>query len=323
MDLTMEWLTKSEPWVAYRTRLDLLGEPENSPSVEHDRAGMVSDPRVQALLAELAGWPVQILNSHKSAGHPLHKLVFLADLGMKSSDPGMAEIIQKVMEHQADTGPFQVLMNISPHYGGTGEDVWAWAPCDAPLLLYALVQFGLAEDERVWKGVDYMVSLCYDNGWRCTTSPELGRFRGPGRKEDPCPFANLIMLKLLASFPDYLDSPAAQTGVETLLRCWTERHDQHPYMFYMGTDFCKLKAPLVWYDILNVTDTLTRFPWAKSDSRLQEMTQILRSKADPEGKFTPESVWTAWKDWNFGQKKQPSPGLTFLAERIFARMAHI
>jgi hypothetical protein len=320
MDLPIDWLLKGDPWVAYRARLELLGEPETSPAVLQDRAAMLADPGLQAIVTELAGWPVERLNSHKSAGHPLHKLVFLADLGLKADDPGMALIIERVMEHPADTGPFQVLMNISPQYGGTGEDVWAWAPCDAPLILYALIQFGLGADERVRKGVDYLVGLCFANGWRCTPSPELGKFRGPGKKEDPCPFANLIMLKTLALLPEYTDSPAARTGAETLLKCWAERSDQHPYMFYMGTDFCKLKAPLVWYDILNLTDVLSRFTWLRNDPRLLEMVEIIHSKADPDGRFTPESIWTAWKDWDFGQKKQPSPGLTLLAHRIFSRL---
>ena len=197
MVLPIDWLLKVDPWVIYRARLDLLGESDTNPGVLQARAAMLADTRVQGLLAELSGWPVERLNSHKSAGHPLHKLVFLADLGLKANDPGMSTIIERVMEHQADTGLFQVLMNISPHYGGSGEDVWAWAPCDAPLILYALIQFGLGDDKLVRKGVDYLVSLCFENGWRCTTSPELGKFRGPGKKDDPCPFANLIMLKTL------------------------------------------------------------------------------------------------------------------------------
>jgi hypothetical protein len=322
MDALISWLLESDPWVSYRTRLELLGESENSLGVQQARAAMLADARVQGLQVELSGWPGQILNSHKSAGHPLHKLVFLADLGLKADDPGMSTIIERVMEHPADTGPFQVLMNISPHYGGTGEDVWAWAPCDAPLILYALVQFGLGADEGVRKGVEYLVGLCFENGWRCTTSPELGKFRGPGKKDDPCPFATLIMLKTLALLPDYYDSPAAHTGAETLLHCWTERRDQHPYMFFMGTDFSKLKAPLVWYDILNLTDVLSRFTWLRNDPRLLEMVDIIRAKANEEGRFIPESIWTAWKDWDFGQKKQPSPGLTLLVNRIFSRLAH-
>lgn len=38
------------------------------------------------------------------------------------------------------------------------------------------------------------------------------------------------------------------------------------------------------------------------------------------GKFTLESVWTAWKDWEFGQKKIPSRWLTLLAWRILRRV---
>ena len=315
----IDWLLEGFPWVEYHTRLDLLGEAESSPTVQRARAALLSHPLVQGLIAELANWPGQILNSHKSAGHPIHKLVFLADLGLKAGDPGMAPIIDLVTAHQAEEGPFQVLMNVSPRYGGTGVDTWAWAACDAPLLLYALASFGLEDDPRVRKGVDYLLSIQFANGWCCTGAAGMGNWRGPGRKEDPCPYVNLIMLKALAALPDLHDHPAAHIGAETLLRCWAERQVKHPYMFYMGTDFCKLKAPLVWYDILHVADVLNRFPWLRGDPCLVEMVDIIAAKTDAEDRFTPESIWTAWSAWDFGQKKQPSPWLTLLAQRILGR----
>ena len=91
-------------------------------------------------------------------------------------------------------------------------------------------------------------------------------------------------------------------------------------MFYMGTDFRKLKAPFVWYDILHVLDVLSQLSWLRNDSRLKEMSDIIKSKADNEGKYTPESEWKAWKGWDFGQKKQPSRWLTFLVLRILGRI---
>jgi hypothetical protein len=91
-------------------------------------------------------------------------------------------------------------------------------------------------------------------------------------------------------------------------------------MFYMGTDFRKLKVPLVWYDLLHVLDVLSRFPWLAGDARLLDMLALLKSKADAEGRFTPESIWTAWKDWEFGQKRAPSRWLTLLAWRIIRRV---
>ncbi len=87
-------------------------------------------------------------------------------------------------------------------------------------------------------------------------------------------------------------------------------------MFYMGTDFRKLKVPFVWYDLIHVLDVLSRFPWVLKDTRFLNMLETLESKADSHSRFTLESVWTAWKEWEFGQKKEPSRWLTFTAWRI-------
>jgi hypothetical protein len=208
--------------------------------------------------------------------------------------------------------------NTPVHFGGSGEDIWGWALCDAPLILYALVRFGLGENPRVQKGIQYLVGLARGNGWPCAVSKELGKFRGPGKKEDPCPYATLIMLKLLASLPDYRDNLTAHQGAESLLNLWQTRSQQHPYMFYMGNDFCKLKFPLIWYDILHTTLVLTQFSWLKNDSRLVEIQQLLSAKADTDGRYTPESVWQAWKNWEFGQKKQPSRALTLQVRKALA-----
>ena len=40
------------------------------------------------------------------------------------------------------------------------------------------------------------------------------------------------------------------------------------------------------------------------------------AKADADGRYTPESIWNAWKEWDFGQKKAPSPYLTYLVANI-------
>ncbi|AMP19878.1 hypothetical protein AZF37_00630 [endosymbiont 'TC1' of Trimyema compressum] len=96
--------------------------------------------------------------------------------------------------------------------------------------------------------------------------------------------------------------------------------EKHPYMFYMGTDFRKLKAPAIWYDIISVTDCLSRFEYAKKDPRFKEMVEIIKGKQTAEGLFIPESVYQKCKGWDFGQKKVPSPYLTFLCLRILGRV---
>ncbi|MDX9956121.1 MAG: hypothetical protein RBT75_18625, partial [Anaerolineae bacterium] len=62
------------------------------------------------------------------------------------------------------------------------------------------------------------------------------------------------------------------------------------------------------------------FAWTHSDPRLHTMLDVVLTKADADGKFTPESIWQAWKAWDFGQKKVPSPWLTLLIQRILKRL---
>ena len=316
---TVEWLLQGEAWIEYRTRIDLLGETETGPQVVTARKSMLADAKIQSLLTELTDWPGTVLNSHKSATQPFHKLAFIADLGFHASDPLVKKIVHKVMKHQSKQGPFQLPMNIPSHFGGSGKDEWAWALCDAPVVVASLIQMGMSEDPHVQTAVGYLESLVRENGWPCAVSPELGKFRGPGRKDDPCPYATLVMLKVLARLPESHESKTTKAGVESLLTLWDESKDEHPYMFFMGTDFRKLKAPLFWYDILHVLDVLSHFKWARKDKRFKQMLNLLKSKADDDGRFIPESIWTAWKDWDFGQKKTPSRGLTFFVQRILNR----
>ena len=149
MNAPVDWLLEGEPWIEYRTRLDLLGQSEQDPQVMSARKAMLANAQVRNIVTELSGWPGTVISSHKSASQPFHKLTFIADLGLQTSDPGMDTIIARILAHQSDEGPFQLPTNIPTHFGGTGQDQWAWALCDAPLTLYALAKFGLQEHPAV------------------------------------------------------------------------------------------------------------------------------------------------------------------------------
>jgi hypothetical protein len=320
MNIPNDWLLAGEPWVVYRTLVDLLGESEKSHDVMKARQAMLDSPDVKSILMELKDWPGTVITNHKSAGQLFHKLTFIADLGLKATDPNMELIIPRILNHQSEEGPFQLLVRIPEHFGGNNQDTWGWSLCDTPLVTYSLAKFGLQNEPAVRQAVDHLKNLVRDNGWPCATAKEFGKFRGPGRKDDPCPFATLAMLKALSAFDDLRDVPAAHTAVESLLHLWQESQTQHPYIFYMGTDFRKLKVPFVWYDLMHVLDVLSNFPWVGSDDRFLEMLEWMKSKADEQGCFTLESIWTVWKGWDFGQKKVPSRWLTLMAWKIIKRV---
>ncbi|MFQ6001214.1 MAG: hypothetical protein ACE5LG_06055 [Anaerolineae bacterium] len=316
-----EWLlSEGQPWVRYRAMVDLLDKPEEDSEVEEARTEMLEHPQVQSLIEELRKWPGYPLKRHNDAKHPLHKLAVLADFGLRADDPGMGEIVEKVMAHQSPEGAFQTVVLVPKAFGGTGKEMWTWMLCDAPTVLYALLGFGLGAHPAVQQAVEHLTSLIRDNGWPCAASPDLGKFRGPGRKADPCPYTNLLALKALAQVPEMRDSEAAHIGAKMLLGHWEHQKERKIYLFGIGTDFRKLKYPFIWYDILHVTDVLSRFPSLKNDPRLQEMVETLVAQQDERGRFTASSVWMAWRAWEFGQKKEPSPWITLLALRIIKRL---
>ncbi len=321
MDDLIEWLLDSdEPWTHYRTLIDLLDRPEGSGEVRAARQAMLGHPQIQRLIEDAGRWPGYALKRHNDAKHPIYAFSTLADFGLNYRDPGMKQSIDCVLAHQSLEGAFETLVFIPQAFGGRDQDQWAWILCDSPTLLYAVLAMGLGNLLSVQKAINHLAGLVEENGWRCTASPDLGKFRGPGRKSDPCPIANVYALKALSLVPELHDSPSTRVGTEVLLKHWQLREEKKFYLFGMGTDFSKLKYPFVWYDILHVLDVLSRFPFVHNDSRFLELVERVTSQADVDGRYNASSMYKAWKDWSFADKKHASSWLTFLVLRIQKRM---
>jgi hypothetical protein len=317
----IEWLLQSdEPWTRYRTLVDLLDRPESDAEVQDARQKMLAHPLVQALVDGAATWPGFALKRHNDAKHPIYALSALTDFGLRASDPGLAPVTETVMAHQSDEGAFQTKLRLYKRFGGIDGEHWTWMGCDAPTLLYALLSFGLAEDERVQRALDHLVNLAEDSGWHCSAAAELGDFKGPGKREDPCPIANVYALKALSLVPDLLDSSATRAGTEMLLWHWGPQCERKVFLFGIGTLFRRLKYPFVWYDILHVVDVLSRYPFVHRDPRFQEMVDTITEQADEQGRYTAASMYRAWQGWSFADKKAPSPWLTYLVLRIQRRI---
>ena len=313
-------LEYSDNWLKYAIRLTLQFEPKDNLVELRDAA--LADSRIQYYLNSIQAFHATLVTNHKNPDLPIQKLLFLLDLGFVVDVPEIKAAVDEILKHRDEHGIYQSMTNVPKHYGGRGEDVFSWCLCDAPLLLLALLKVGIDYQEYIKPGVDYLVSINRENGFPCAVSPELGRFRGPGKKDDCCPYATLIMADLLSNIPEYQDSQVVASSVNSLLDLWENSMGQHPYMFYMGTDFRKLKAPSCWYDIVSVAGVLSKHEFARRDSRFLEMIAVIKDKQDKSGFFTPESAYLKMKDWDFGQKKTPSPYLTYLCLRIFKRLEH-
>lgn len=277
----------------------------------------LSDQRIISIVQDLESWPGSPIASHRSSQQLFHKLSFLADCGFKAQD--FPKVIERILETRLTDGIFSLNMNIGKAYGGTGEDTPAWALCDAPITTWALAEMGLADHPHVIESMNRIADISMEKGWPCAVSATLGNWHGPGKKSDPCPFATLASLKMLSAFTGR--EKEKHHGIECLLGLWEKSMTEHPYIFYMGTDFRKLKGPLFWYDILNVLDVLSKYSEALRDPVYRNMLDCALSKKKPEG-WIPESVYLHWKGWDFAQKKSPSGWLEFWMDRILKRNAN-
>jgi len=134
--------------------------------------------------------------------------------------------------------------------------------------------------------------------------------------------ATMFVLGALAQDPKLRDSEIARKGVGFLFECWENRgkikyagHDSQ-----VGRDWEKLKYPFTDYKILKFLDVLSQFEHAKQRLQKSEMVNLLLSKRDGKGRFTPESIHNVWSDFDFGQKEEPSRWITLLALRIIHRI---
>ena len=311
-------LSISEPWLQYAIRKNLLDETEANLTTLKIEA--LKDVKIQSYLKDVSAFHGILVSNHKNPDLPMHKLMFLLDIGFDTSVPEIETAIQQIMSHKDKYGVYQSMTNIPEHFGGKGEDTFGWCLCDAPLLLLALLKANVDYQTHIKQGADYLITLYNEQGFPCTVSEEHGKFRGPGRKDDCCPYATLCMLNLLAAIDEYRDSDTAKQGADIILSLWENSLERHPYMFYMGTDFRKLKAPAIFYDIVSVADCLSKFNFIKTDPRFCEMIEIIKGKQDADGLFTPESIYTKCKGWDFGQKKTASPYLSFLCIRLLKRI---
>jgi len=310
-------LENGETWLQYAIRINILKESKGNLTGLRQQA--LSDPKIRAYLDDVAAYHDILVTNHKNPDLPIHKLLFLFGIGLDTDVPEIQTAIDKILENKDENGIYQSLTNIPKHFGGSGEDSLGWCLCDAPLLLLALTKAGVDYEKYIKQGVNYLAGFRKDIGFPCTVSKEFGKFRGPGRKDDPCPNASLAMLKLLCAVPEYRDSEITVKTAMNLLELWERSQERHPYMFYMGTDFRKLKAPAIWYDIVSVTNVLSHIDAVKPDARFLDMLLIIKSKQDKNGLFTPEAVYQKCNGWDFGQKKAPSPYLTYLCCQIITR----
>ena len=310
---TIDWLLEGEPWVKYRTLVDLLDKNENDKEVIRAKKEISEHSLIKKIFKKQnknGYWemPKDIFTWWPKKDTTFWLLPILADFGFTKEDKKVARACEYVFGLQLKLGGFESFNPGKP------------ADCHTAILLEPLAKMGFSDDTRLKKACRGLVSRQRkDGGWWCKDTAQIGR---PREDEPSCAFATTFVLGAMAQDSQLKKNKVVKRGVEFLLQCWKNRgkikyagHDSQ-----ISTGWEKLKYPFTDYRILKSLDTLSQFKFIKNDQRFKEMIDVLVSKQDPNGCFTPESIHQVWADFDFGQKEKPSRWITFLALRILKRI---
>lgn len=307
-----EWLlSEGQPWVVYHTLVALLDRSVDDSEVMAAKAAITQAEPIKRIFdaqRKDGGWEADYLCyscSSQHQGDTMSLLSVFADFGLTVEDERVARACEFALRFQVDDGDFRVATKDSQTF-----------VCLASNTVRSLAALGLGKDERVQRAYQRIVETQrLDGGWIHSKSAQPGR-----RREDipSCPHATLNVLWALAEHPELRESRVARDAVEVVLRHWEER--TRPYGWGIGSTWPKLKYPFILYGLLKYAGVLSRFAFLKNDSRLREVVDLLIAKQDEQGRWQAESVYKYWKDFDFGQKKAPSPWITLLALRVIKRV---
>jgi hypothetical protein len=80
MEKTVKWLLESEAYIQYATKINILKRDKKD--LESLKSEVLSDLRIKKYLDDISDFNGMSLTSHKNPELPIHKLIFLLELGL-------------------------------------------------------------------------------------------------------------------------------------------------------------------------------------------------------------------------------------------------
>lgn len=306
---TIKWLRDGPSWIKYAVDTQLLGM-ERKPGEVLDDANIKQV--VRRLKDDKVGLPALRTGkvAYTSTGNAFWDLFFLSDIGLSISDIDMKKEVEAFFELQREDGTFVLYEATKPRYY-----------CVSAIMLSSLANMGYRDDTRVLRYIDTVLKdRRLDGGWHCA----LNRARGKKLQDtESCPMDNLNVLMLLSRYERFWTDANMNGAIDLLLSHWSRRKEPwRPYGFGIGDQFLQLRYPAVKYGILRVLDVLSLFPYATRSDEFQDMQHHVMNRA-VDGKYLCESASLSYKEFDFGQKKEPSRWITFLVNRVRMRASGV
>jgi hypothetical protein len=313
-------LERTDPSVRYHTIIGILGRYRDDPEVEEARSRIMDSDPVRSILSRQnpdGSWgKPDRMYTDKYTG-TLWNLLILAELGADGNDPRIRKACEFVLENSQDkeSGGFS-MHTVSKSGGGRHSEV---IPCLTGNMVYSLIKFGMMEDPRVQKGIEWMTRYQrFDDGDR----PPLKGW--PYDKavmcfgKHTCHMGAVKALKALAEIPEEERSD----GVRSTIDAGTEYILKHR-IFKSSRDPSKVPKP-GWtkfgFPLMYQTDTLEIMGILSKlkvrDERMEEAYELIGSKKGSDGRWILENSFNGKTLVDIEKKSDPSKWITLKALSI-------
>jgi len=320
----LDWLLEDDaPAVKHAALRDLVGLPANDPKVKRARAAAMRTGPIATILdhQEPDGYWVK-----PGAGYlPKYtatawQAVFLDQLGADGSDRRVRKACEYVLEHaQTSSGGFGAVAT-----GGRAPPPSTAIHCLNGNLVRALVGFGMVEDERVERAIDWQArSITGERFERYYAGGACGpEFCCSANGKQPCAWGAVKAMGALARIPPKKRAPhvrrAVNQGVEFLLSRDPAKAD-----YPMG--YGNKRPSGSWFkpgfpsgyvtDVLQNLEVLSELGFGK-DPRLHNGVEWVLSKRSEDGRWRNEYAYNG-KIWTDIEKQgAPSKWVTLRACRV-------
>ncbi len=224
----------------------------------------------------------------------LEALQILHELGLGSEHEAVSGALDQVLSLWREDGRIR----IAPK--------GAMYPCHTANAARVLCRFGLAEDPRVRRSLDYLQETPHeDGGWRCNRVP-LGR---AAETDASNPGVTLFALDAFRFEKHEGRQTTIDKAVETLLSHWTIRRPLGPCEFGIGSLFMQVEYPFLRYNIFSYVYVLSFYKAAREDGRFRAAFDLLQSKLDESGRMVverPNRKLAGLEAFAAGQPSQPA-----------------
>jgi len=310
----IDWLLSGNPWTKHMTLIDLIEKPKESDEVTKAKKELKKDPLVLQLIDDAGKWFSIPPKRHDDSKMSHYQLKILADFGFTESDPKIKDISEKAMKY-VENGTFAIKQAL-PERGinikiSDDFNEWHSLPCDSPVISSTLYRLG-NRSELLMKSIDVIKDKWNsETGWFCHLFFVESQYK---RHKVGCMMAGLEALELFSLFPHAEEDLFIKNAFKSLQ--YHKDYGKSLYYFGRSKKFWTLKYPFVWYNALYIAEVLSRFDFFKKEMLLKEIIDWILESQDKDGRFKPTSMFMKYKNWDFSNKKENSPWITFLCCKI-------